>query len=73
MILLLSIEGVTWTHPSMVEKYSKDTDVHHAIKDMFNHADKSLRTIQPLHKRTMTDGRDDSDVLAAGDNPTLTP
>jgi hypothetical protein len=72
-VLSLSLEGVTWGHPTTVDKYSHDAEIHRAIHDMFDHEENSLRNHQASRKRPGMDGSDDMDAMATGNNPRKKP
>jgi hypothetical protein len=67
-ILSLSLEGAIWAHPTMVDKYSQDADIHRAVRDMLDHEKQSIGSNQVLGKLRETGGRDDSNPISAGNN-----
>jgi hypothetical protein len=65
-ILYLSLEGVDWVHPTMVDKpTSQAHDAHSAILDMLIMEQEALRTNEKSRKQAEKDGRDKLDPIAA--------
>lgn len=68
-ILSLSLEGVIWDHPMMVDKHSQNADIHRPVHVLYHEEESLCHKREASRKPPEADIKDNSNAASAGNNP----